>query len=118
MLTGRRAFEGDTVADTLVRILEREPAALPPELIAAAVPLVPVLRRGRPLWELELPLAELAPAPFQKLIVSGGHSAGFDAICDDLAAIWAMFAGALLVLAVFAGAIVIAWLYTRPAFGR
>ena len=45
--------------------------------------LVPVLRRGRPLWEFELPLAELAPFP--KLVVSGGHSAGFDAICDDLA---------------------------------
>ena len=31
MLTGRRAFEGDTVTDTLVRILEREPewTALP-----------------------------------------------------------------------------------------
>jgi len=59
--------------------------ALPPDLIAAAVPLVPVLRRGRPLWEFELPLAELAPAPFPKLVVSGGHSAGLDAICDDLA---------------------------------
>jgi hypothetical protein len=33
-------------------------------------------------------------------------------------AIWAMCAGALLVIAVFAGAIVIAWLYTRAAFGR
>jgi serine/threonine-protein kinase len=33
MLTGRRAFEGETVTDTLVRILEREPewAALPAE---------------------------------------------------------------------------------------
>jgi hypothetical protein len=58
---------------------------LPPELIAAAVPLVPLLRRGRPIWEAELPLAELASAPFPKLVVSGGHSAGFDAICDDLA---------------------------------
>ena len=25
------------------------------------------------------------PATFPKLVVSGGHSAGFDAICDDLA---------------------------------
>jgi hypothetical protein len=33
-------------------------------------------------------------------------------------AIWAMIAGALLVAAVFAGAIVIAWLYTRAAYGR
>ena len=58
---------------------------LTPELIAAAVPLVPVFRRGRPIWKSELPLAELAAAPFPKVVVSGGHSAGFDAICDDLA---------------------------------
>ena len=56
-----------------------------PEFLAAALPLVPVFRRGRPLWYPDLPLAELAAAPFPKLVVSGGHSAGFDAICDDLA---------------------------------
>ena len=59
--------------------------ALPPELLAAAVPLVPVFRRGRPIWGTELPLAELAGAAFPKLVASGGHSAGFEAICDDLA---------------------------------
>ncbi len=62
-----------------------DPDALSPELIAAAVPLVPVFRRGRPIWEAELPLAALASAAFPKLVVSGGHSAGFDAICDELA---------------------------------
>jgi hypothetical protein len=49
------------------------------------VPLVPVFRRGRPIWEPELPLAPLASAAFPKLVVYGGHSAGFDAICDELA---------------------------------
>jgi hypothetical protein len=49
------------------------------------VPLVPVLRRGRPIWEPELPLDAVAAAPFPKLVVSGGHSAGFDAICDEVA---------------------------------
>jgi pimeloyl-ACP methyl ester carboxylesterase len=62
-----------------------DPDALPPELLAAAVPLVPVFRRGRAVWEPELPLNELASAPFPKLVVSGGHNAGFEAICDDLA---------------------------------
>jgi pimeloyl-ACP methyl ester carboxylesterase len=62
-----------------------DPDALPAELLAAAVPLVPVFRRGRPVWTADLPLAELAAAAFPKLVVSGGHSAGFDAICDDLA---------------------------------
>jgi pimeloyl-ACP methyl ester carboxylesterase len=63
-----------------------DPDSLPPELVAAAVPLVPVVRHARPLWHGDLPLAELASAAFPKLVVSGGHSAGFDAICDDLAA--------------------------------
>ena len=62
-----------------------DPDALAPELVAAAVPLVPLLRRGRPFWYDALPLAELATARFAKLVVSGGHSAGFEAICDDLA---------------------------------
>ena len=59
--------------------------ALPPELLAAAGPLVPVCRRGRPGWQSELPVAELAAVTFPKLIASGGHSAGFNAICDSLA---------------------------------
>lgn len=62
-----------------------DPDSLSPELIAAAVSLVPVLRRGRPPWEQELPLATLASAAFPRLVVSGGHDTGFDAICDDLA---------------------------------
>jgi pimeloyl-ACP methyl ester carboxylesterase len=68
-----------------LKVVGSNPDALPPELIAAAVSLVPVLRNGRSLWESKLPLAELAAARFPKLVVSGGHSAGFDAICDDLA---------------------------------
>jgi hypothetical protein len=60
-----------------------DPGEFPPDFLAAALPLVPVLRRGRPLWYPDLPLAQLAAAPFPKLVVSGGHSAGFDAICDD-----------------------------------
>jgi hypothetical protein len=58
---------------------------LGPELVAAAMPLVPLLRRGRPVWELDLPFAEMRKAGYPKVVVSGGHSAGFDAICDDLA---------------------------------
>jgi hypothetical protein len=69
----------------LLEAVGSNPEALAPELIAAAETLVPVLRRGRPIWESELPLATLASAAFPKLVVSGGHSAGFDAMCDDLA---------------------------------
>ena len=75
-------------AEWVVRFLRAvgsDPDALSKELIAAAVPLVPVCRHGRPIWEAELPLTQLASATFPKLVVSGGHSAGFDAICDDVA---------------------------------
>jgi pimeloyl-ACP methyl ester carboxylesterase len=61
------------------------PEELPPELLDAALPLVPVMRRGRLPWDGDLPLAELAAAAFPKLVVSGGHDAGFEAICDHLA---------------------------------
>ncbi len=62
-----------------------DPDEFPAEFLASALPLVPLIRRGRLLWYPDLPLAELADAPFPTLVVSGGHNAGFDAICDDLA---------------------------------
>jgi pimeloyl-ACP methyl ester carboxylesterase len=74
--------------DWVIRFLTAvgsEPESLSPDLIAAAVSLAPVCRHGRPAWEADLPYAQLAAAPFPKLVVSGGHSAAFDAICDDVA---------------------------------
>lgn len=68
-----------------LKIVGSDPDSLSPELIAAAVAFASVFRNGRPLWESQLPVAELASASFPKLVVSGGHSEGFDAICDDLA---------------------------------
>jgi hypothetical protein len=38
----------------------------------------------RPPWEAQIPLDELAAAPFPKLVASGAHSAAFDAVCDVL----------------------------------
>jgi pimeloyl-ACP methyl ester carboxylesterase len=35
-------------------------------------------------WEANPPLDELAAAPWPKLVVSGAHSAAFDAVCDVL----------------------------------
>jgi pimeloyl-ACP methyl ester carboxylesterase len=85
----RRVWDENLPDDEwVVRFLKAvgsDPEAFPPEFLAAALPLVPVVRRARPPWETDLPLADLAAARFPKLIVSGGHSAGFDAICDDLA---------------------------------
>ena len=39
----------------------------------------------RPPWDGEVPLAELAAAPFPKLVISGGHSTPFEVVCDVLA---------------------------------
>ena len=72
----------------VVRFLEAvgsDPHELPPGMLAAAIPLVPVFRRGRPFYTADLPLAALAAARFPKLVVSGGHDAGYEASCDALA---------------------------------
>ena len=39
----------------------------------------------RPSWEADIPLEDLAAAPFCKLVVSGDHSPAFEAVCDVLA---------------------------------
>lgn len=62
-----------------------DPASLPAEMLEAATPMVPLVRRSRPAWDREPPIAALAAASFPKLVVSGAHSAGFEAICDELA---------------------------------
>lgn len=56
------------------------PSPLPPPLARGARMLT--LSRGP--WEAEPPLEALARAPFPKLVVSGGHSPAFDAVCDVL----------------------------------
>jgi pimeloyl-ACP methyl ester carboxylesterase len=56
------------------------PDPLPPELEAGALAAL----AERPPHEAEIPLRELAATPFPKLVVSGGHSAAFDAVCDVL----------------------------------
>jgi pimeloyl-ACP methyl ester carboxylesterase len=57
------------------------PGELPEELVRG----VELLKRERPSWEAEIPLERLAAAPFPVLVVSGDHSAAFEAVCDSLA---------------------------------
>jgi pimeloyl-ACP methyl ester carboxylesterase len=54
------------------------PDPLPPELEQGAR----ALMAERPPWEAEIPLDQLAAAPFPKLVVSGAHNPAFDAVCD------------------------------------
>jgi pimeloyl-ACP methyl ester carboxylesterase len=85
----RRVFAADLPnRDWLIRFLETvgtDPATLPPGMLDEVTPLVPLARYSRKPWECELPTTELASASFPKLVVSGGHSDAFDAICDALA---------------------------------
>lgn len=57
------------------------PDELPPELRRG----VELLKRERPPWEARPPVDVLAEAGFPKLVISGGHSPAFDAVCDALA---------------------------------
>ena len=58
------------------------PDELPPPL-AAGAGAVRGIRRVP--WEIGLPLEGLAAATFPKLVISGDHSAAFEAVCDSLA---------------------------------
>ena len=57
------------------------PGSFTPELLQGAR----TLMVERSPVEAEIPLDELARAPFPKLVVSGGHAASFEALCDILA---------------------------------
>ena len=57
------------------------PDQLPEELLHG----VELLKRERPSWEAEIPLDRLAAADFPVLVLSGGHSEAFEAVCDALA---------------------------------
>ncbi|HEY7267408.1 MAG TPA: alpha/beta hydrolase [Solirubrobacterales bacterium] len=57
------------------------PDQLPDELMHG----VKLLKRERPSWEAEIPLERLAASDFPVLVLSGGHSLAFEAVCDALA---------------------------------
>jgi pimeloyl-ACP methyl ester carboxylesterase len=70
-----RAFRGG------VGSTNETPEQLAGELLAGAR----LLMRERPPWEAHPPLDELRAAPFAKLVISGGHSPVFEAVCDAVA---------------------------------
>src|SRR3954469_9939955 len=73
-----RAFAEGFLA--LVGSEARLPEHLPPQLEQG----IRATMAERPPWEAEIPLDELAAAPFPQLVVSGAHNAAFDAVCDVL----------------------------------
>lgn len=70
-----RAFRGGVGSSN------ETPEELGGELLSGAR----LLMSGRPPWEADPPLEQLRAMPFAKLVVSGGHSPVFEAICDQLA---------------------------------
>ena len=58
---------------------------IPNELEGDLLQGVELLKRERPSWEAEIPLEGLAAAEFPVLVLSGGHSDAFEAVCDALA---------------------------------
>jgi pimeloyl-ACP methyl ester carboxylesterase len=87
---GQRLFrEGEQIPnETFLRLFRGgagsaygTPEQLPEELLHG----VELLKRERPSWEAEIPLEVLASADFPVLVLSGGHSPAFEAVCDALA---------------------------------
>ena len=71
----------------LRRFLEAVGSTIPPgELSPGLLQGARTLMVERYPWTAEPPLDELAATPFPKLVVSGAHHAGFDAVCDVLEA--------------------------------
>jgi pimeloyl-ACP methyl ester carboxylesterase len=69
-----------------IRIVSGPDATLPDELPPPLLAGTRAVRGIRRLpWRVELPLEEVAAAPFPKLVISGDHSPAFEAVCDALA---------------------------------
>ncbi len=83
-MTELLANRDQDVRDFLVQFLdavgspEPVPEPLPPELEACAR----ATMAERPPWEARIPFATLRNAGLPVLVVSGGHSDAFDAVCD------------------------------------
>jgi pimeloyl-ACP methyl ester carboxylesterase len=87
---GERLYrEADSIPDEVFLRLFREGTGssreTPQELPQWMRRGVELLRTERPPWEADVPVEALAAAGFPKLVVSGGHSAVFEAVCDALA---------------------------------
>jgi pimeloyl-ACP methyl ester carboxylesterase len=81
-------YPGGIPAETFLRLFRtgagsahQTPDELPDYLLRGAE----LAKRERPPWEAEIPLDELAAAPFPMLVISGDHSPAFDGACDFLA---------------------------------
>jgi len=90
IVNGERLYrEAESIPDEVFLRLFREGTGsareTPDELPEWMQRGVELLRAERPPWEAEVPVRALARAEFPKLVISGGHSEVFEAVCDALA---------------------------------
>lgn len=67
-----------------IALVGGDPSRLPVPLPAPLRKAASVQMHGRWPWEAAIPLPQLAALECPKLVVSGGHSAMFDAVCDAI----------------------------------
>lgn len=91
MLSGLRAWavrmagaSPEALLVSFMTMVGGDPSRLPRPLSASLLRGAATLANERLPDEAEIPLDVLAAAPFPKLVVSGGHAAPFDAVCDVL----------------------------------
>jgi pimeloyl-ACP methyl ester carboxylesterase len=80
----RDVADSDWVVQFLTAV-GSDPTEFPPEFLAEAAASVPLLRNGRPPFDADVPFDAVRDGRYPKLVVAGGHHAGFDAMCADLA---------------------------------
>ena len=70
--------------EAFLRMVGAPPEEIPEEMLEHWTTQVGPLRGCRQPSDAEIPLDRLSSTPFPKLVVSGGHHAAFDAVCDEL----------------------------------
>ena len=68
----------------LMRAIGDEPSQVPEPILEMLEGNVPLVRGHRPIWEADPPLEDLASHGLPVLVVSGGHHAAFEAVCDAI----------------------------------
>jgi pimeloyl-ACP methyl ester carboxylesterase len=68
-----------------LRLVGVPPEEVPDELPDAWISRVALLRHGRPPWEADVPLDDLAASDIPTVAVKGAHHPAFDAVCEELA---------------------------------
>jgi hypothetical protein len=76
--------EPEEFLPAFIRAVGGDPTRLPDPLPEPLLRAARVQMHGRWPWDADIPVADLARTAFPKLVVSGGHSALFDAVCDVL----------------------------------